>query len=158
MLGRVSSLWGSPPEEFLRDPAGALRELCGTVTGYDLAPQSGRPVSFRPNDLSIPSSENVRVSIADLWDYGRVDSNGSRLVDCFSKTKILPETVAAGKLTMLGLAKCYSDPLLRVPRVYANFLKSLQAANCIEFSTNDDCHEFVECFFVAKKMAIQISH
>ena len=119
----ISSL-GRPPEELLRDPAGALRELCGTVTGYDVSPKSSRPVSFRPKDLSIPNADNVPVSIAKLWDFGRSVSHGPGLVDCFSKTKILSKAAASSRLSDLGLEKCYSDPLLRVPRVYGKFLKS----------------------------------
>ena len=72
-------------------------------------------------------------------------------MDCFSKTKILSKAAASSRLSDLGLEKCYSDPLLRVPRVYGKFLKSLHVANCVEFSFVDDCLEIVECFFVAKK-------
>ena len=142
---------GQPPQDLVLEPAGALRELCGTVTGYDVSPVSGRPVSYRPNDLSIPTSSNEPVSIGDLWDFGRSSKSGSRVIDCFSKTKILPKAVAADRLARSGVEKCYSDPLLRVPHVYGKFLQSLYQANCIEYQLEDCCIEFVECFFVAKK-------
>ena len=78
---------GPPRNDLLRDPAGALREICGLVTGYDITPQSSRPVSFRPKDLSIPNSDNVPIPIAELWDFGRSIPNGPGFVDCFTKTK-----------------------------------------------------------------------
>ena len=66
----ISSLGPPPPLEEL-SPAGALRELCGAVSGYDSAPKNSHPASYNPDCLSLPDSNQQPVPLESLWDHSQ---------------------------------------------------------------------------------------
>ena len=136
-------MMGPPPSD-LSCPE-ALRQL-RAFDGYsdnDQVPCSVE--SYVPSRLSLPSSGNRVLPIADL-----LGADGLQVVDEFIRSRVLPEKEARSKLDRAGIKECYSDPLLKEPKRYAQFLRRLADADLVEFVESVPV-EKVEAFFVGKK-------
>lgn len=133
---------GAPPEDL--SCQGALEMLRTTgVYGGDQAPSALG--SYNPALLSLPNEGNVPVPLEDLWGQG-----GPEFVGTFIRNVILPESVAKSKIKATGLRQCYSDPLLRHPKTFAQLVRRLHDCGLVSYSL-EPSKSYVELFFVKKK-------
>ena len=133
---------GSPPDD-LSGP-GALELLRATgVYGADQIPSTLG--SYNPEMLSLPEVGNQPVALEDLWG-----KNGQQFVGTFIHNVTLPENEAKSRIKATGLRQCYSDPLLRDRKTFANLVSRLHACGLVTYSRQPSkC--FAELFFVKKK-------
>ena len=76
---------------------------------------------------------------------------GRNLLHGFINSALLPSDEASARLDSCGVHKVHSDPLLRNPKIYGDFVKRLLSAGLVDVSTDCDVEEIVEVFFVRKK-------
>ena len=76
-----------------------------------------------------------------LWGEG-----GREFVGDFCQTKILPSDLSAERLEALGLDTCYTDPSVKKPKNWCQFLRRLHSTGVVEFVL-DDAAEMVGAFF-----------
>ena len=136
-------LMGAPPVEL--SCSEALRQL-RAFDGYsdnDQVPCAAK--SYSPSLLSLPEGGNRVLPVAGLIGEG-----GCEILDEFCRSRVLHEKEARSNLDRAGVRECYSDPLLKEPGTYKEFIKRLARADLIEFATSAPI-ERVEAFFVGKK-------
>ena len=134
---------GPPPSDL--SSSEALRQL-RAFDGYSDNDQVPCAVkSYIPSLLSLPDGGNQVLPVAGLLGEG-----GCEIVDEFVRSRVLQEKEARSNLDRAGVRECYSDPLLKDPKIYKDFVKRLADADLVEF-TKDPPVERVEAFFVGKK-------
>eukprot|EP00438_Fugacium_kawagutii_P032235 Skav231695 [mRNA] locus=scaffold597:1206282:1209294:- [translate_table: standard] len=116
--------------------AGGYGDVCQTPASLG---------SYDPAKLSLPEAGNTPVSLETLWGQG-----GREFVERLVHSITLPEVDANVKMRELGLRSCYSDPLLRHPKTYAQLLRRLKECGLIEFHSQPSRVQ-AELFFVKKK-------
>lgn len=132
---------GAPPD---LTGAEALRQL-RAFDGYgdDQAPCAVKP--YDSSLLSLPEHGSKAVPLHQL-----LGEDGMDIVGEFIHSRLLDEGEAFKCLAKCGLRQCYSDPRLRIPSVYREFVCRLASADVVEFSLEAP-RERVEMFFVGKK-------
>ena len=136
-------LMGAPPVEL--SCSEALRQL-RAFDGYSDNDQVPCAVkSYSPSLLSLPEGGNRVLPVAGLMGEG-----GCEILDEFCRSRVLHEKEARSNLDRAGVRECCSDPLLKEPGTYKEFIKRLARADLIEFTTSAPS-ERVEAFFVGKK-------
>ncbi|CAE7231430.1 gag-pro-pol [Symbiodinium sp. CCMP2456] len=133
---------GPPPRDL--DGPGALQQL-RAFDGYGEDQTPCAVKSYNPALLSLPAPGSEPVPLGQLLGDG-----GQLVVDDFCASRLLCENEARKRLKDCGVAKCYSDPRLLQPCVYADFVHRLIEAGVVELVTATP-KEVVECFFVGKK-------
>ena len=141
ILNSVRGL-GPPPCDL--DGAGALRML-RMFDGYGEDQTPCNVVSYKPELLSLPSADNFAVPLEDL-----IGTSGGDLVGEFCRSRLRSVDEAKRALVSAGVRQAYSDPLLRDPRIYQQFVKRLLSADLVEL-VDEPPTEMVEAFFVGKK-------
>lgn len=111
--------------------------------GEDQAPCAVK--SYTPELLSLPDMGNCAVPLDEL-----LGCDGRSIVGDFVHSRLLNVDEARSQLEKCGVRQPYSDPRLREPRVYREFVKRLLAAGLVELTTTEPV-ERVETFFVGKK-------
>ena len=144
--GRVAGAVASfgPPPANLTGP-GALEALrvCGPG-GYECDAQGAR-AAYDQSLLALPMEGTVPTPLQVLWGEG-----GREFVGDFCQTKILPSDLSEERLEALGLDTCYTDPSVKKPKNWCQFLRRLHSTGVVEF-VMDDAAEMVGVFFVRKK-------
>ncbi|CAK0891391.1 unnamed protein product, partial [Prorocentrum cordatum] len=136
----VDSL-GAPPTGV--DAPEAPRKLrVPSVYGLDAGVRLG---SCNPDLLALPAVGNRAVPLAALWGEG-----GRRRVADFVRDSVLPAGPALER-KMSGVRAPYSDPSLRRPRAWGDFVSRLHQAGLLDFAC-DRGRESVEFFCVPKKV------
>lgn len=138
-------MMGPPPLDL--SSSEALRQL-RAFDGYSDNDQGPCSVeSYVPSRLSLPASGNRVLPVAEL-----LGDDGLQVVDDFNfiRSRVLPEKEARSNLDRAGVKECYSDPMLKQPKKYAQFLRRLAEADLIEYVAEPPA-EKVEAFFVGKK-------
>lgn len=131
-----------PPGE-LSGPE-ALEEL-RVSTGYEELPTSCPLASFDPDLVALPSEGMMPVPLESLWGEG-----GQLEVEEFYRKRLLGSDEIEVRLDECGVRRCYQDPKLNDPAVYAGFLKQLLELNLVDVSLSPPVEQ-VGLFFVKKK-------
>ncbi|CAK0903346.1 unnamed protein product [Prorocentrum cordatum] len=130
---------GPPPVG--ASPAEALRKL-RVASWYDVDSTTlGR---YSLADVSLPSGDVRPVPVSELWVEG-----GCQMVEDFCRLNVVPPEQSRARLRSSGVVTPYSDPKLRHPRAFEEFMSALAARGMLDFSLEDG--ERVEPFFVTKK-------
>ena len=132
---------GAPPD---LTGAEALRQL----RAFDGYGDDQAPCAVKPYDstlLSLPEHGSKAVPLHRL-----LGEDGMEIVGEFIHSRLLDEGEAHRNLVGCGLRQCYSDPRLRIPSVYREFVSRLASADVVEFSLEAP-RERIEMFFVGKK-------
>lgn len=72
------------------------------------------------------------------------------MVDEFCRTRLLPKNEARSNVRACGLKEAYSDPRLREPHAYCQFVQRLIGADLVEVK-RERWEQKIEIFFVGKK-------
>ncbi|CAK0847592.1 unnamed protein product, partial [Prorocentrum cordatum] len=132
---------GAPPAGV--DTSEALRRL--RAPGFYGSDEDVKLGNYNPDLLSLPSVGSHAVPLADLWGAG-----GRRRVAEFVRDSVLPAGPALERRKMRGVRAPYSDPALRQPRVWSDFVSRLHRSGLLDFAY-DRGRESVEFFCVPKK-------
>jgi len=120
--------------------AGAFTQLCGTRVGYE---DAGPRVSFQRELVSFPPP-GLEPADPGKWLSGRDLLYWEHWQDSLRR----PSDEAAALRQQLGLRKAYSDPaLVRRPKAYAEFVKSLLESGLVHLST---CREEIVGIFLSE--------
>ncbi len=133
---------GPPPDLSGEEALQQLHAFDGY--GEDQVPCSVKP--YNSNLLSLPDSGNLSVPLAGL-----LGEDGMDLVGEFCHSRLLQKDEAFKRLAEVGLRHGYSDPRLRIPRVYNEFVGRLWKADIVELVVASPV-ERIEMFFVGKKV------
>ena len=137
--------FGKPPEDLA--PAGALEELCGSLSYFEETSSSSTVVPLDLSLLSLPAEGHQPIDLGRLW--GGLE--GPKRVEAFCKGRILPSNQAHARLKEKGLGRPYSDPKLRSKGHYLQLLRVLVDRGMVDFSF--EIFEEVGIFTVGKKTA-----
>ncbi|CAK0805153.1 unnamed protein product, partial [Prorocentrum cordatum] len=132
---------GAPPAGV--DTSEALRRL--RAHGFYGSDEDVKLGNYNPDLLSLPSVGSHAVSLADLRGAG-----GRRRVAEFVRDSVLPAGPALERRKMRGVRAPYSDPALRQPRVWSDFVSRLHRSGLLDFAY-DRGRESVEFFCVPKE-------
>ncbi|CAK0838131.1 unnamed protein product [Prorocentrum cordatum] len=125
------------------DTSEALRRL--RAPGFYGPDEDVKLGNYNPDLLSLPSVGSHAVPLADLRGAG-----GCRRVAEFVRDSVLPAGPALERRKMCGVRAPYSDPALRQPRVWSDFVSRLRRSGLLDFAY-DRGRESVEFFCVPKK-------
>ncbi|CAK0856443.1 unnamed protein product [Prorocentrum cordatum] len=125
------------------DTSEALRRL--RAHGFYGSDEDVKLGNYNPDLLSLPSAGSHAVPLADLRGAG-----GRRRVAEFVRDSVLPAGPALERRKMRGVRAPYSDPALRQPRVWSDFVSRLHHSGLLDFAC-DRGRESVEFFCVPKK-------
>ena len=120
---------------------GKLRALGGDVEDQS----AGALASYDPEGVSIPGDGWKPVDLGDLWG-----TDGGENVGDYVQRQLLPADEARSRLKSCGLVRPYSDPKLRDPKTYGEFVRRLLRANIVEIGLEPGSEE-IGIFFVSKK-------
>ena len=140
---KSSVLAMGPPPEDLSGPE-ALRQL-RALGGYVEDQSAGALASYDPEGVSIPGDGWKPVDLGDLWG-----TDGGENVGDYVQRQLLPADEARSRLKSCGLVRPYSDPKLRDPKTYGEFVRRLLRANIVEIGLEPGSEE-IGIFFVSKK-------
>eukprot|EP00438_Fugacium_kawagutii_P025982 Skav226710 [mRNA] locus=scaffold3811:147419:158888:+ [translate_table: standard] len=133
---------GKPPDDI--SGPGALKML-RTASGYEDDQPTGSLASFDIEAVSLPEKGWVPVELSTLWGC-----DGRERMNDFISSQLLPPEESSVRLRASGVARPYSDPLLRQGKLYHEFLRKLHEAGLIDFS-RDEGIEQIAFFCVTKK-------
>ena len=137
-----------PPSPEL-SPTGAVLQLRGAC-GYSDTCQSSSLGSYDPSLVALPDGLLRPVPIDELFAPGDKEA-GRNFLHALINSALLPSDEAIARLGSCGVHKVRSDPLLRNPKIYGDFVKRLLSVGLVDVSTNCEVKEIVEVFFVRKK-------
>ena len=122
----------------------ALEEL-RVSTGYEALPISCPLASFDPDLIALPSEGMTPVPLDSLWG-----ESGQHEVEKFCQRRMLDPDEVRDRLEASGVRRCYQDPKLNDPKIYADFARRLLDLNLVDVSLQAP-KEHVGLFFVKKK-------
>ena len=129
----VKTLAPPPPE---LSPTGAVHQLRG-ASGYSDTCQSSSLGSYDPSLVALPDGSLRPVPIDEVFAPSDLDA-GRNFSHGFINSALLPSDEAIARLCSCGVHKVHSDPLLRKPKIYGDFVIRLLSAGLVDVSTDYD--------------------